>query len=304
MQIGFHSRDSHFLVDFIIVKFAIKVNRKRKNIKTISLVHVLFMNLCYIEKYCEKVLPLKTKGQEIMIYEEYMKATLEDFGKNGNMTERGILRVLENIACYHSDSLGCGAADREKTGIAWILLEWKVKILRSPRYGEKLRVTTWSRGVATFCTTLRDYEIYGENGELCVIASSKWAFVDLKLGKISKIEESTIAHYQGEDKSVFGEKDLIRLREPKTYSSETEYRIRRTDIDLNSHVHNLCYLDFAMECLPEDIYQTESFHEIRISYRKEIVSGEQITCKYCEDNGKQIVGIYGGGTLRALVELK
>lgn len=240
-----------------------------------------------------------------MIYEEKMKATLEDFGKGGVMTERGILRILENIACYHSDSLGYGAADMDKTGIGWILLEWKVKILRFPRYGESLRVTTWSRGVATFCTTLRDYEIFGEDGKPCVIASSKWAVVDVKAGKIAKIDEALIAQYQTETRSVFEEKDILRLREPKAYSAESTYTVRRNEIDLNGHVHNLCYLDFALDALPEAVYQTAPFSEMRITYRKEILLGENITCKYCGVDGVHTIGIYGGdGTLRALVELK
>ena len=31
-----------------------------------------------------------------MIYEETMKPTLEDFGKDGNITEKAVLRMLEN----------------------------------------------------------------------------------------------------------------------------------------------------------------------------------------------------------------
>lgn len=240
-----------------------------------------------------------------MIYEEQMKATLEDFGRDACMTERGVLRVLENVACYHSDLLGYGAADIEKTGISWILLEWKIKILRLPRYGEKMRVTTWSRGIASFCTVLRDFELYGEDGETCVIASSKWAVVDVRAGKIAKIDENVMAKYESEQRSVFDEKDIIRLREPREYASEWAHRVSRSEIDLNGHVHNLCYLDYALEALPEEIYQNASFREIHISYRKEIRAGEALVCRYSEEGGVHTVGIYGeGGPVRAIVELK
>ncbi len=240
-----------------------------------------------------------------MIYEEMMKPTLEDFGRNGKVEEHAVLRMLENISCYHSDSVGYGAADIQNTHLAWILLEWKVKILKPMTYGNSYRLATWSRGVASFCTTLRDFEIYDEEDELCVIASSKWTPVDAVSKKLMRITDGLLDIYGTEEKAVFEGDSLIRLKEPKTYESEIDYRVRRSEIDLNGHVHNLCYLDFALEALPEEIYHARDFHDIRITYRKEIAAGEKnITCKYHAENGVHIVGIYGAdGVLRALVAL-
>ena len=99
-----------------------------------------------------------------MIYEEYVKASLEDYGRNGRLEERAILRVLEDISCYHSDSVGYGARNIQDRKLAWLLLEWRVKIHSPMRYGESYRVTTWSRGVCSPCTTLRDFEIFDEEG--------------------------------------------------------------------------------------------------------------------------------------------
>ena len=99
---------------------------------------------------------------------------------------------------------------------------------------------------------------------------------------------------------------MIRLKEPKVYESEMPYRVRRSEIDLNGHVHNLCYLDFALEALPEDVYHNRDFHDIRITYRKEIGAEEKdVLFKYHNEDGIHTVGIYGAdGILRALVELK
>ena len=93
----------------------------------------------------------------------------------------------------------------------------------------------------------------------------------------------------------------MRLLEPREYSAQTTLSIGRRDIDLNGHVHNLCYLDFAYEALPEAVYRAE-FCDIRIAYRKEIRPYETIACKYVEKDGAHTVGIYGeNGVLRALV---
>ena len=241
-----------------------------------------------------------------MIYEEMMKPTLEDFGRNGRVEEHAVLRMLENISCYHSDSLGLGAGNIDETHLAWILLEWKVKILKHMTYGNRYRLTTWSRGVASFCTTLRDFEIYDEQGGLCVVASSKWTPVDAVSKKLIRVTDELLDIYGTEEKAVFEGDSLIRLKEPKTYESETPYRVRRSEIDLNGHVHNLCYLDFALEALPEDVYHNRDFHDIRITYRKEIGAEEKdVVFKCHHEDGIYTVGIYGAdSTLRALVELK
>ncbi len=241
-----------------------------------------------------------------MIYEEWMKPTLEDFGRNGILEEHAVLRMLENISCYHSDDVGYGAGDIENTNLAWLLLEWKVKLVKPMTYGKRYRLTTWSRGVASFCTTLRDFTIYDEEGEICVLASSKWTPVNASTKRLVRITEELLDIYGTENQAVFENDPLIRLKEPTTYEIEMPYRIRRSEIDLNGHVHNLCYLDFALEVLPEDAYHNRNFHEIRITYRKEIRAAEKdIICKCHEDDGSYTVGIYGiDGILRALVELK
>ncbi len=241
-----------------------------------------------------------------MIYEEMMKPTLEDFGRNGRIEEQAVLRMLENVSCYHSDSLGFGAMDMERTHLAWILLEWKVKLLCEMTYGEQYRLSTWSRGKASFCTTLRDFEIHDGKGRLCVCASSKWTPVDTQSKRVLRITDDLLDVYGTHTQACFEGDELIRLKEPREYDSEMSYRVRRNEIDLNGHVHNLCYLDFALEALPEEIYHTRAFRDIRISYRKEIAAGEKdIMLKYKADGGTHTVGVYGSDDkLRALIELK
>jgi len=240
-----------------------------------------------------------------MIYEEYVKASLEDYGRKGVLEERAILRVLEDISSYHSDSLGYGARNIEKTNLVWLLLEWRVKIHIPMRYGESYRVTTWSRGVCSPCTTLRDFEIFDEEGNLCVSASSKWTPVNAKDKKILRVTEELLSLYGTEERSAFEDGELNRLREPKEYVYETPYHVYRKEIDLNGHLHNLCYLDIALEAIPENVYDTRDFRDIRITYRKEIKADEkELSCKYHEENGVHTVGIYGpDGKLRAIVAL-
>ena len=65
-----------------------------------------------------------------MFYKEDVKIQLKDFGKNGFIKNRAILEMFENVATYHSDSLGHGPNNIEKTGSSWVLFDWKIKVIK------------------------------------------------------------------------------------------------------------------------------------------------------------------------------
>ena len=84
---------------------------------------------------------------------------------NGFITNMGILSLLEDTACKHSDVAGYGFNDINNTGLSWILLAWKVKILKRVKYADIIKVRTWSRPSKKF-TTLRDFEILDKNDNI------------------------------------------------------------------------------------------------------------------------------------------
>ena len=60
---------------------------------------------------------------------------------------------------------------------------------------------------------------------------------------------------------------------------------------MNKHVHNLYYLDFAYETLPEDIYQAGELNNMEIMYKKQIKLGDNVICLYTKEDEKNIVTI-------------
>lgn len=240
-----------------------------------------------------------------MIYEEKFKIGLKDIWKKNEVSNKAILEYLENTASYHSDNVGYGVNTSDITHLTWLLLDWKVKVIKRPKYGQTLNIHTWSRYIIK-CYAYRDFEVYDDNNNLCVIASSKWLLINNQTKKIAKVEKELADKYKSElDKCVFQETEIEKLKEPKNYINSIIYQIQRKDIDVIGHMHNLYYLDLAYEALPEKIYNQRPFDEIRIMYKKEIKLGNTVVCKYaCEEN-KHIVVIQSGDekTLHAIIEL-
>ncbi|MCI9177944.1 MAG: hypothetical protein HFJ28_05200 [Clostridia bacterium] len=93
------------------------------------------------------------------IIEKDYRVDIEHVGKNNLLSNRGILSLLESIACYHSDMVGYGINDIEKTHFTWVLLHWKVQVLKRVPYGTNLKIKTWA-SYYNKISTLRDFEIY------------------------------------------------------------------------------------------------------------------------------------------------
>lgn len=241
-----------------------------------------------------------------MIYREKFKIGLKDVGKDNYISNKGLLEILENIAAFHSDSVGYGLNTVNKTHLTWVLLDWKVKVIKRPKYGQTLDVRTWSRNFMK-CYAYRDFEVYDEKENLCAIASSKWLLIDTAKASITKIEKEVGDKYESEfGKSVFEEKEITKLKVPENFQNSIIYKVRRKDIDIIGHMHNLYYLDLAYEALPDEVYQSIPFDEIRVMYKKEIKFGDVVVCKYAYTNGNHVIVIESedGGILHAIIQLR
>ena len=222
--------------------------------------------------------------------EHDFRPTIRDINNKTELTNKGILSFFEDIGGLHSDIAGYGLKDIKRTKISWVLLNWKIKVLKRIVYdGNPIKVKTWSRNVVRACT-FRDFELYNSKGELCVIGSSKWTLVHLENG-LMRITPELIEKYNPEDKAVFDDFDFKKLQVPAEYSSIYEYTVSRRDIDINNHVHNLNYLDFAYDALPREVYENNSFDNIEIMYKNGAKLYEKLKCFYSKVNREHFVTI-------------
>ena len=225
-----------------------------------------------------------------MIVEENFRTGVKDIDKNFEISNKSILEIFENIGGYHSDIIGYGVLDIPNTNRSWVLLEWQLQVIKRPKYGEKLKAKTWARKCSKFFTH-RDFEIYNEKNEKCIIGTSKWTWVDCVTGKMAKIDSNIDVKYGAEEKHVFPEEEIEKIEEPMEYINIKTYTVAKRDIDINNHMHNIYYLDLAEEALPEDVYNLKPYNNLRITYKRGIKLGETVSIKYGKIDEKHIIRI-------------
>ena len=244
-----------------------------------------------------------------MIVENEYTVKLSEIDRNNKVTNKAILSYLEDVGGKHSNIAGYGILDIPKTHLTWLLLEWKLQVIRRPNYNEKIKVTTWSKDTVK-CYAYRDFEIYDEQGILIVRATSKWVLVNTEKVRIVKVEPELHKKYKPElDKFAFkenGEKnDFPKIQVPEEYQYETEYVVRKSDIDVINHMHNLNYMDLANEALPDEVYKLGELNNVRITYKREIKLGEIVKCEYSLVNGRHLVVVKSSDEkiIHALIEM-
>lgn len=222
------------------------------------------------------------------IFTKEFNITFSDINENNELSNKGALRIMQEIAGLHSSSLGYGLNDAPQTGYAWLLLNWKLRIFSRPKWEETLTVNTWSKSMNPLFA-YRDIEILDSNKTLVAVGSSKWILFDINKKSLIKIPTEVKDKFPSVDKSVFEENFVEKLKEPENSIFSHEYIVQRRDIDTNHHVNNLNYLDYAYEALPENVFSNISFSNVEIMYKHEAKLGDTLSVFYSHSKEDEYV---------------
>lgn len=232
-----------------------------------------------------------------MIFERKHKVGVDEVNGKLLMTNRAIIVSFENTASFQSDSIHYGILDIPQTFLTWFVIDWKVRVIRRPLYGDELTIRTWGRDAAR-SFSYRDFEIY-VNGELYVQATSKWALLNVRTRTFETVSEQLLQRYGNEDGlSTFAERELEHMAVLEEYDSKTEITVRKSDLDFNGHVNNVKYFDFLI-----DYADAPEYSSFRITYRKEIKKKDRVFLCHSSHGDKDLYAITDGeGQVKTIIE--
>jgi len=235
-----------------------------------------------------------------MSYTASFRPGMEDLNPDLTVKNRCLLRLCEDTAGFHTDSVGDGLLTMGDTNYAWILLAWNLQVLQRPRYGTVLTVTTHPREIARV-HAWRDFEIRDSSGALLAEATSKWIVVQADNHAVMRIPEIMHELYPEEAGSSLAGWRPQRLDLPEHPLAWEEVIIRCSDTDMLGHLHNLCYLDLAENMLPEDC--PGAFNHVTVVYKNEVKAGDIVSCLYEKEGGSHSVTITGPSGICAQVQM-
>lgn len=156
----------------------------------------------------------------------------------------------------------------------WMLTRMWYQVKRPLRWGEELTVHTWHRG-AKGAVSYRDYDLY-VGDELVGEGVSAWVLADVNTHRLIRLTSVTeMAETHGGD--LRKEKTLNKLKAPESLQTLEQRIMRYSDTDINGHVNNTRYADFACDALRMDKLPPEQFlSEVQIGYLAECRPGEKL----------------------------
>lgn len=216
-----------------------------------------------------------------------------DLGQDRLLDHRGLLRVFQEAASVASDEAGYGIKDIQRSGVFWILSGWRVELLRRPAWRTRLTVQTWPRTMEGFLSD-RDFLAY-DGGDLVGRGTSRWLLVSAATGRAARITDAVRSAYQLDPRSVFDAPLLSNGKTPGGTPAAFSCTVGRRDIDTNHHVNNIHYLDYALEALPQEVFDHLPA-TVEIAFRRQILLGTPIRCLYSRtEDGRHQVEIQSGG---------
>lgn len=225
-------------------------------------------------------------------YEESRKISYFQVDGNRHMSPAALLSDLQEAAINHSDFLGYSVEYLSQKQAGWAVLNWHLEVVRMPKLGETITIQTWCEKCRRM-QAIRCFSVLDEKNEMILKGISRWIFMDLEKRKPTNIpEEMVLRYHSGQDSSIPGEKFLMPKEGEDVPAVIRTLEITRRDTDSNGHANNVKYLEWAMDDLPDEIYDKMQLVDVRIVYRKECVRGAEVGIKtYIQitDDGREIV---------------
>ena len=188
------------------------------------------------------------------------------------LTPASLFCFLQESAWRHANSKGFGWSHLAERNEFWVLAKMHVRIGRMPNWTEKIRSETWGKE-PELLTAFRDFEFFDANNQSIICATSSWHI----LNKLTH-RPAALAHFADHFPIVTRHAIAEKPQKIQIPSSDaiksTVYAILPSDIDMNFHVNNTRYVQWAMDCIPFEFQKQRSLHEITVNFLSEARMGE------------------------------
>ena len=186
-----------------------------------------------------------------------------------------LLGYLQEAATQAAIQLGVSGPEiLEKYNCLWMVSRNWVELDAPLRWNEEVTIQTWHRG-GSGVATYRDFDIF-RDGVRIGQGVSQWVMVDADTHKLYRLRD--VVEFQGNDG---GERKktmkLHRVPMPQTFQETGHRYLGYSDTDINGHINNIHYADFACDALHLERHGQGKFvREFQISYIGECKAGEEL----------------------------
>jgi acyl-ACP thioesterase len=210
-----------------------------------------------------------------LYFEHSVRLTGMDSDGRGICKASALLNHLQVTAALAAEAGGFGRARlAQEYGAFWMLARSRYCLTRPLRFGEEITIRTWHRGNQG-AMMYRDYDILAE-GRVVGESVSGWVLAGIEGRKLLRL--SDVRALDGTDGGALCKSETLhKLRCPDALQEVERRLMRYSDTDVNGHVNNTRYADFACDALElERLEQDRFLSAMQIGYLAECRPGERL----------------------------
>lgn len=196
-----------------------------------------------------------------------------------------LLSFAQEASIAHTTELGMGREMTLDRDLLWVIGRQRFEIARLPQYDEHVTLASWP-GMTMRMLFPRYYELKADE-ETLIRGVAIWGLIKKKSRKMIFADDYGIKipaeHQEGE---LPFPKPLLLPR----LGQKTTLKATWANCDLNGHMSNAYYLDFAQSLLPPSFWKSHSVKAVAIDYEKEIRLGEEVEVTYGRKGNAFYVG--------------
>lgn len=183
---------------------------------------------------------------------------------------------IQEAAYMGSEFCGVSYRDLRRSNLFWALSRVHYEVSQWPAWGDDVTIETWSRGhIGPFWhRNLRMFR-NGDRDNPLMLATTAWTILDLGDRSIYRgdLEFDHRLHCEDETLPL-----CSKVTVPKDVRmEEAGSRIAAfSDLDLNGHVNNCVYTQWAMDVLPYEYVKSHILSDFQVSFYHEVKIGERV----------------------------
>ena len=182
----------------------------------------------------------------------------------------------QEAANQHAGILGFGYDDLIESKTAWVLSRMHVVFTDTPKWREEMTLATWHKGLDRLFF-LRDFLMTDKDGNARVKATTSWLVINLETRRLVRdpdlMEDGTICT----DNVLESPAGKVVMPKDAEVKLVMAHDVAYSDLDMNGHVNNAMYMQWAMNAVNYDISSEKPVKEFTINFNHEIKPQETVS---------------------------
>ncbi len=217
---------------------------------------------------------MKNPVNDISIISRDFKVQVYDAGMDSAATMAAICNYLQEAGITHGmmlmDKAGISVRD-----LVFVLTRLHVRMLRYPLWKERVIIHTWISPI-TNRYAIRNFIIESDKGETLGLAINSALPFNLSKRSGANIDID-VSSVETLDRDVPLPHVFEKLESPVNPEFTSSITASYSHCDLYRHINNVKYIDWCLDTIPKNIYESSKLYEIDINFRSEGNCGDILT---------------------------